>query len=210
MRTICVTGWYYPQAFYDVLAELSTELRVIVMAHRPPTCVLADTLLQVRLPDVGLEWGSYSAYLTNWWLGGETLFLHDDISVTRESLLQLFRARGTNHVDLAFVFTDEAMATRDCWHHGRAILASDKYLQRLKDGPGIWFDADNHGVTTGPGCNRGCHHFYFTMGTLKEEDPTLRTTLLLAPDMQFGFRGLMGDAGQRAASERFALQAAAC
>lgn len=209
MRNLCVTGWYYEEGFYDGLGELrDAGIQVFVMAHRPPTCRVPVPV--VHLPDIGLEWGSYSTYLSRYWAGGETLFLHDDLAAPIEAIKNLYKARENNAVDLAHIFTDEAMAERDVWHHGRAIIASDKYLRLLKDGPGIWFDANNHGVTTGPGSNRGCHHFYFTMGALKEEDPTLRTTILIAPDIQFGYRGLMGEEGRAAAAERFVLQGASC
>ena len=207
MRNCCVTGWYYPQPIFDMLAELqATGVDVTVMAHRDPACRVSVPV--VTLPDIGLEWGSFSAYLKYHWHDGETLFLHDDVSASLETILTLYRSREKNDVDLAFIFRDEAMANENSWHHGRAIIASDKYLRRLAAGPGIWYDRDNHGMTIGPGCNRGCHHFYFTMGALKEEDPTLRTTILLAPDMDFGFRGLMGEAGREASASRFTLQAA--
>ena len=194
MRNVCVTGWYYPVGAMRLCRQLEDRgLDVTVIAHRPPPEAISS--LAISVPDIGLEFGSYSYYLKHVWAGGDTLLMHDDIDTTPETIIDLFVQRDRHQLDMGYVWRDMTMAKENGFHHGRAIMCSHRYLDLLSRGRGIWFDADNHGQLTGPGVNRGCHHFWATAECLAQEDPTVKFGALVAP-IDFGFRGILGADGR--------------
>ena len=153
----------------------------------------------------GLEWGAYALYLAQTWTDGETLFLHDDTRATVETLLEVFTTREARAFDLAFVFPDADACQKNGGHHGRAWIASARYLDRLHRRGGVWFDAENQGNLIGRQRNRGSHHFMATAWCLGEEDPSLRFGTIIHPSLDLGFRGALGVVGAGAAAEFFTV-----
>lgn len=201
MRNVCVCGWSYEPAFYQALGELPhDEYAVTIVANRKAVCVPTGAKV-IERDNIGLEWGAYARYLQHW-SGGAVFFLHDDTAATADALGAVFDMFVSQGLDIAFVFNSAISAARNNHHHGRAWIASQPFLLHLVQAGGLWWDMDNHGVTAGAGRNRGANHFFARVAMLLEEDPTLRYGTLIAPDIDLGFRGLLGEDG-RAAEARF-------
>ncbi len=126
---VCVAGWHFDPRFYSALPEGES----FAVCHRAPPAPLHSS---VAIPNVGLEFGCYDWYLKNKWEGGPVLFTHDDNEIPKEVL----DAIASLDCDQAFLFASEAEAKANGGAHGRAIFCSDRFLRRLKEDGGFWFD----------------------------------------------------------------------
>ena len=93
------------------------------------------------IPNVGLEFGCYSWYLNNKWESGDTLFIHDDIEITEAALDEIAKIP----FDQCFLFASKEECDANGKAHGRAFFCSDRFLKKLKEDGGFWYDEGNHG-----------------------------------------------------------------
>jgi hypothetical protein len=135
---ICVCGWYYPCSFYESLRSVSSRFDITVVANRRGDALGLPTL---ERENVGLDWGAFSHFLEHAWRGNRSvLFLHDDTTVEP----RFWDEVEAIPYDQAFIFRDEAEFKR-AYSHGRAHVASGRFLALVRDHGGIWFDQGNHG-----------------------------------------------------------------
>jgi hypothetical protein len=175
---ICVVGWYWDKDFYSVVSGAKKKHSIIVVAHREPT-IKKIPVSYVVIPNIGLEFGCYSHYLTDIWTGGDTFFLHDD---TRIAGSKVFDKISETKFDCAYVFRDRFEEEANGGKHGRAIFCSDKFLEYLKSNGGFWYDKENFGYTGHKGQKRpnrkdgspinfnvGIHTFHKTLGKIRNK-----------------------------------------
>lgn len=151
---ICVCGWYYPRPFYERLCAVDGRHDVTVVANRPGDALGLRTIERENL---GLDWGAYSFFLEHAWDGAaDVLFLQDDTRVSGPFWDEM---AAITH-DQAFVFRDRA-EFEAAYSHGRAHVASARFLALARARGGIWFDRGNCGFiaagtswseTRPPGC----------------------------------------------------------
>lgn len=175
---IAVAGWYYNKAFLDVVSG-----RAFIVGHKP------NPEADVVIPNVGLEFGCYDWYLKNKWQNGDTLFIHDDNEISPEALDLI---AGLDR-DQVFLFSSEAEARANGMAHGRAFFCSEKFLRRLKEDGGLWYDEGNHGniaPTTADSPNYhnlGIQTFRAYLQSLPKEYTVNR--IAIVPGLKCGYRG---------------------
>ena len=170
---ICVAGFYFDRDFIEILRRSSEKHKITIISHRKAKdFVNSREITCINIPNIGLEFGCYDHYLKNVWDGGKTLFIHDDMKI---GSINIFDKIEEVDKDCAYIFRDECEEKANGGKHGRAILASSRFLQFIKDfrcdcdwgrakpdqhnkgsilpylGPhrGFWFDLHNHGHVAG-------------------------------------------------------------
>ena len=128
---VCVAGWYFHKPFVEAMDALGPFVFWVCHKH-PPMALENSTVIR----NLGLEFGCYDWYLKNQWKGGRVLFTHDDNLITQEALNAI---EGIQQ-DQVFLFSSEAEAEANGRAHGRAFVCSEKFLQRLKDDGGFWYN----------------------------------------------------------------------
>jgi hypothetical protein len=144
MPQICVCGWHYRRAFYEQLAAVAHRFDIVVVANRA-----GDTLglRTVDRENTGLDWGAFSHFVDHAWNGASSVvFLHDDTDVEPPFWDEVEAAP----CDQAFIFRNRD-DFRVAYSHGRAHLATARFLARVRERGGIWFDRGNRGfIAAGP------------------------------------------------------------
>jgi hypothetical protein len=177
---ICLAGWYFHNPLSDALQE--TRHDVFVVSHKPGRG-------RVAIPNVGLEFGCYDWYLKHEWKSGDVLFMHDDLEVTEKALMIIANINR----DQAFLFSSEEEAKANGYAHGRALYCSEKFLRKLKEDGGFWYDEGNHGdirPTTADGPNyhnAGILTFRAYLQTLPKDYSVGRYAFI--PGLKCGYRG---------------------
>ena len=175
---ICVAGWYYSKDFLDMVNG-----KCFVVGHKP------NPAADVMIPNVGLEFGCYDWYLKNKWQSGDVLFIHDDNEIT-ENALDLIASLDRDQV---FLFTSQQEAMANGMAHGRAFFCSEKFLKRLKEDGGFWFDEGNHGDIEPTSANKPNYHnsaiqiFRQYLMSLPKEYTVNR--MAIVPGLKCGYRG---------------------
>jgi hypothetical protein len=179
---IAAAGWYFSELFINH----PTKYDVFTVAHKEPPAPLESCKV---IPNVGLEFGCYDWYLKNKWESGDVLFIHDDNEIT-ENALDLIA--GLNR-DQVFLFTSEAEAKANGYAHGRAIFCSEKFLKRLKEDGGYWFDEGNHGDIEPTSADKPNYHnsaiqvFKSYVMSLPKEYTVNK--IAIVPGLKCGYRG---------------------
>ena len=110
---------------------------IFIVGHRDG---YSGNLQKIIIPNVGLEFGAYDFYLKNIWGGGDVLFLHDDTEFDFPAwnkvniLTQLF--------DQVFIHENGRAELANGFAHGRAFFCSERFLRRLKNDGGFWYDTE--------------------------------------------------------------------
>lgn len=181
---ICVAGWYFHKPLLELLDNSMYEYRII--AHRNNGNLASDCTL---IPNIGLEFGCYDWYLKHDWQSGDALFIHDDIEISEKALMLVANIGR----DQAFLFGSEDEARANGYAHGRAIYCSDRFLRRLKDDGGFWFDEGNAGDVSPTTADAPNYHnagiltFRAYLATLPTEYSVSRYAVI--PGMKCGYRG---------------------
>jgi len=134
---ICLAGWYFHKSL--IVGLDNSRCPVFMVAHREPTNRIA--IPYKVIPNTGLEFGCYDWYLKNEWKAGSILFMHDDAEITEGALSEIAKLNR----DQCYLFSSEQEAKANGYAHGRAMFCSEKFLSRLKEDGGFWFDEGNHG-----------------------------------------------------------------
>jgi hypothetical protein len=181
---ICVAGWYFHEPLFKVLDESKYDYRIV--AHRNNGKLASDCIL---VPNVGLEFGCYAHYLNEVWTSDDTLFIHDDIDITKSALNEIAKIT----CDQCFLFSSKAEADANGLVHGRAFFCSEKLLNHMKSNGGIWYDEGNRGdisPTTAEGPNyhnAGIMIFTSYMQSLSNKFNVLQVGIV--PGLRNGYRG---------------------
>lgn len=182
---ICVAGWYFNPKLLKTLAESKYES--FIVAHRPRPDL---TIASEWIPNIGLEFGCYDWYLKNKWSGGDVLFIHDDNDLAETSLDLI---AGIRDIDQCYLFTSQEEAEANGMCHGRAMFCSDRFLKKLREDGGFWYDEGNHGDVSPTSAdapnyqNSGIQMFRAYLSSLPKEYKVAR--LAVVPGLKCGYRG---------------------
>lgn len=182
---ICLAGWYFHKPLFTILVNSKYEWSMVAHRHPDNGMLVSYDLI----PNVGLEFGCYDWYLNNRWQHGDVLFMHDDNEVTEGALNQIVKLNR----DQCYLFSSEEEARANGHVHGRAMFCSEKFLQRLKEDGGFWFDEGNHGdigpmTADGPNYhNLGIQTFRAYCNSLPNSFNVSRWAVV--PGMRLGYRG---------------------
>lgn len=146
---VCVAGWYWNDQFLSVLNEVSKKHFVYIVAHNEPKKAIYVTYKTIQ--NIGLEFGCYNYFLMNTWIDGNTLFVHDDTTVSGPEVFD--RISEISH-DCAYIFRDRFEEEANGGKHGRAFFCSKRFMRYLKDNGGFWYDKENFGYTGAKGQQR--------------------------------------------------------
>lgn len=133
---ICIAGWYFHKPFLKTIKESGYPW--FIVAHRGNRDLNGNSAV---IPNRGLEFGCYQWFLQNKWEGGNTFFVHDDNEITSNALKII---EGLPF-DQCFLFNSVEELFWNARVHGRAFVCSDRFLRRLKDDGGFWYDEENTG-----------------------------------------------------------------
>jgi hypothetical protein len=191
---ICVAGWYYHKPFLETIQNSKYES--FLVAHRDffgflggPSKREKLTIPSAPVVNVGLEFGCYDWYLKNEWKSGDVLFMHDDLEITEKALMIIANLNR----DQVFLFSSEDEARANGYAHGRAMYCSEKFLTKLKEDGGFWYDEGNTGQIPPTTADSPNHHnagiltFRAYLQTLPKEYSVNRFAFI--PGLKCGYRG---------------------
>lgn len=141
---ICVSGWHFEPGFLELLATSKYDVHTVSKRIVPLETYAG--LPYTVIPDRGLDFGSYSYYLANWWdKKSNVLFCHDDSRILDIRVLDKIAA--IDH-DVAFIFESAHHASQNRGEkrmpiHGRLIFVHNAILRKFLHDGGIWYDANN-------------------------------------------------------------------
>lgn len=181
---ICVAGWYFNDHLLKTLDESGFD--AFLVAHRP----FKGEFPHAVIPNVGLEFGCYDWYVKNKWKDGPVLFIHDDNEITPQALKLVAAIRD---IDQCYLFTNQQEAEANGFCHGRAMFCSERFLKRILEDGGFWYDEGNHGdvaPTTADSPNyhnAGIQMFRAYLNSVGRELKVSRLAVL--PGLKNGYRG---------------------
>ena len=100
----CITGWHFPEEFYQKIAALS-NVDVYIVSHKPKNNIpgfifdlFSSEQILIR-SNIGYDWGCYQQFITSGlWRNYETVcFMHDDIEILDFGFVNQVRSMLKSH-----------------------------------------------------------------------------------------------------------------